>query len=176
MNATYKVFRFFFTPTPMRRRRFSTAPAPPPRGRHQFTEIIPRSVGSSSDLYWLSAWLTPVSNVLSPNPNLVWNSRDFPPAWVGIDLGSALDVSCVALLPCMEPSTGRVKHVIQAGLYSTRMQFAHTYDENAEDNVWILIPVREKVRFIHISTLLSPSWVAWRRVMVCRDPSGSTED
>ena len=159
----------------MRRRRFSTAPPPSPM--HRFTEIIPRRVGSSSDLYWLSAWLTPVSNVLSPNPTLVWNSRDFPPAWVGIDLGSALDVSCVALLPCMDPpSKGRVKHVIQAGAQSTRMQFVHTYDESAEDNVWILIPIREKVRFIHISTLLSPSWVAWRRVMVCRDLSGSTED
>ena len=162
----------------MRRRRFSTAPPPP--AKHQFTEIIPRSVRSSSDLYWLSAWLTPVSNILAPNPNLVWNSRDFPPAWVCIDLGSVLDVSCVALLPCMEPSKAHVKHVIRAGPHSMRMQVVYTHDENAEDGVWILIPIQKKVRFIHISTQLSPSWVAWRRVMVCRDDddglSGSTED
>ena len=150
------------------RRRCPTIADDTTTPRHHFTEIVPRSVTSSSDINWISAWLTPVSNILLPNPSLIWNSRDFPPAWVGLDLGSVLDVSCVALMPCMDPPIGRVVHVIRAGPTREGMRRVRAYEDSAEDGVWFLIPIRRRVRYIEISTLLSPSWVAWRRVMVCR--------
>ena len=137
-------------------------------------EITPHSITSSSDINWISAWLTPVSNLLLPNPNLIWNSRDFAPAWVGIDLGAVHEVSCVGLLPCMDPPSGRVVHVIRAGQTREGMRRVRTYEGDTEDSVWLSIPIQKPARYIEISTVLSPSWVAWRRVVVCR-PS-STED
>jgi len=140
----------------------------PTAASNQLTEITPRSVTSSSDINWISAWLTPVSNLLLPNPNLIWNSRDFAPAWVGIDLGSVHDVSSVALLPCMDPPSGRVVHVVRAGQTREGMRRVGTYEGDTEDSVWLLIPIQKQVRYIEISTILTPSWVAWRRIMVCR--------
>ncbi len=134
----------------LRKRRVSLAP---------YTEVVPTAVSSSTDGWWWSR--TDPCNVLSPDEEKVWNAGKFAPAFIHFEFNPPIQCARIALLPCMSPKSGSVRHEIAIG--SSKPQTLHL---NMADRKLLMLEIEHTnpVKCIRIHTLESPSFVAWRRV------------
>ena len=131
------------------------------------------SVAASSDSSWWPSILlfTRPDNVLSPDPNVMWNARSFAPAWIRFDLGRLMPcVSRMDLLPSMQPD-GFVVHRIRMGMYSDRMEEVARLSGMCSDRTWIRfrLPHSRRARYVEVMTVESPSWVAWIQIRLWQD-------
>jgi hypothetical protein len=99
-----------------------------------------------------------------------WNAGVHPPAWIEIDLGVEGPVTSVRLLVEQSPTGPTVHHVLLAS-GDGRYELVHTFDGVTESGQWLTFtpdgPI-PAVRAVLIETVASPSWVAWREVVVRR--------
>ncbi len=143
-------------------RKRKTSPQPP----QQEVEIQHMTATSSSHLLWpLSIYHA--SNVLSNSSILYWNSGVYAPASICLEIHKfPIRLTRIALQIEMLPD-GQVYHEIRAGPRKMGMQFACKIEGVVSHGNWISIPVDcENVRYITITTHVSPSFVAWRRIRV----------
>jgi hypothetical protein len=96
----------------------------------------------------------------------VWSSGGMPPAYVLIDLGSDQMVSGILLVPEVTPPDVEMSNVIEiadskGSLHAIAELKGHILDEHG-----ILAPLPKPVvaRYLRLTTLGSPAWVAWREV------------
>lgn len=96
----------------------------------------------------------------------VWSSGGMPPAYVLIDLGSEQRVSGILLVPEVTPPDIEMSNVIEiadgkSSLHPVAELKGHMIDEHG-----ILAPLPKPMiaRYIRVTTLGSPAWVAWREV------------
>jgi hypothetical protein len=105
-------------------------------------------------------------NVLDPGDS-IWNSGKFAPASIQVKLTDRPQhVSRVELQVEMSPLRACVHHQILAGLTPSSMHVVGCIKGIISHGQWIHVAVNNKVQFLEIATLQSPSFVAWKRLRV----------
>ena len=117
---------------------------------------------------------SPPGGATDGDPESIWNSGTFAPAWVEIDLGQVYPISDIRLLVSQSPN-GATSHEVgcrtKAGGALTPIATVH---EATTDGELIDVPAPPggtlMCRFIRVDTTSSPSWVAWREIEVSSAP------
>jgi hypothetical protein len=94
-----------------------------------------------------------------------WNSGRFPPASIVVDLGKVYPLSHIELLTAQLPG-GTTEH--QVSVSNDLVSWTNAYDLRSytTDNQWLSIPIDLSGRYVSITTVFGPSWVAWREIRV----------
>jgi hypothetical protein len=102
-----------------------------------------------------------------------WNSGNFPPGSIDVDLGASYDVTKVRLNVAQNPS-GSTTHEIWGGPSLAALTLLQTLTGVTSSGQWLeslISPAAGNVRFVRIRTTASPSWVAWSEIEVYGTPS-----
>ena len=92
-----------------------------------------------------------------------FNSGGYPTQYVQLELPGQYNITYICLLIGQVPN-GATRHQITVGLNSTSLQLVSDISGTTTNGQWLNItynPVLTNVRFIRLTTLISPSWVAW---------------
>ena len=100
----------------------------------------------------------------------LWSAGGFPPQWIEIDLEAEYNISEIRLTTSQYPG-GQTIHIIKGKSADGGALFVqlHTFDGNTNDGDELVFrpeTVLEKIRYIRVETMESPSWVAWREIEV----------
>ena len=99
-----------------------------------------------------------------------WNAGVHPPAWIELDLGVEGPVTAIKLLVEQSPEGPTVHHVFIAA-DNGGYEHVHTFEGITRSGQWLTFTPEaplENVRAVVIETVASPSWVAWREVVILR--------
>jgi hypothetical protein len=109
------------------------------------------------------------SGAVDGSTEFLWNSGDYAPQWVEIDLGSPKAIGRISLLTAQSPDGDTVHRVLGKARAGDPYQLLHEFTGFTTDDQLLdhspLTPW-ENVRFVRIETITSPSWVAWREIRV----------
>lgn len=95
-----------------------------------------------------------------------WGAGADAPQWIEIDLGAATDIVAVRLNPSQYPA-GRTVHRVDVARAGRDFEILETLSgETADNDVLEIRRVADGVRFVRVTTVSSPSWVAWREIEV----------
>jgi len=99
-------------------------------------------------------------------PGGYWNAGAHPPQWVEFDLGCIKSISNISLKVEQSPD-GVVTHYIKAGQDPNPRQVVatlqgHTTNGETLRANWPAL----QARYVRIETTQSPSWVAWRDIII----------
>jgi hypothetical protein len=99
-----------------------------------------------------------------------WGSGAFAPQWIRVDLEANYVIEEIWLLPSQSPA-GETTHCLSVKGPATNEEFlvVHTFQGMTADSRWLMFRLPEPlrgVRYIHIETTESPSWVSWREIEV----------
>ena len=110
------------------------------------------------------------ANAVDGNPGTFWNSGDFPPQWIEIDLGRPYDIKGMRLITSQSP-VGPTTHEVYGkgsgtnGVWQLLCHFrGNTADGEILAETWPQ-PVA-RIEWIRVVTTSSPSWVGWRDIEV----------
>lgn len=99
----------------------------------------------------------------------LWNSGDYAPQWIEIDLGGARPIGQISLLIAQLPEGETVHRVLGKARPDDPFRLLHEFAGSTADGQRLeYAPPApwENVRFLRIETTQSPSWVAWREIEV----------
>ncbi|HSB88888.1 MAG TPA: discoidin domain-containing protein [Anaerolineales bacterium] len=104
------------------------------------------------------------------DPGTSWNSGDFPPQWIEIDLGESSTIAEIRLTVAQSPA-GPTTHLVYGSGDGTggKPVLLHTFTgSTADSDVLVFTPEAPVVgiRVIRVETQASPSWVGWREIEV----------
>lgn len=102
------------------------------------------------------------------DPGTLWNSGDFAPQWIEIDLEAPHSIAEVKLTISQYPAGATVHRLLGRGA-TGGFQLLHTFSGATNDGeVLTFTPPQAltDIQVIRIETLESPSWVAWREIQV----------
>ncbi len=104
------------------------------------------------------------------NTETWWGATAPPPQWVMVDLGAPMSVAEVRLIASQYPA-GPTLHRLRLKGPGTGGEFilaAEFAGDTADAQVLVYKPPApiEGVQYVRIETLRSPSWVAWREILV----------
>lgn len=108
------------------------------------------------------------ANALDGRANTAWHAARHPPAWIELDLVEPSTVAEIKLLVAQSPggeTTHQVIGVNSTGGEATLAEFRGV----TQDGQWLiqaLTPPAVDIRTVRITTLASPSWVAWSEIEV----------
>jgi len=109
------------------------------------------------------------SGAVDGSSEFLWNSGDYAPQWIEIDLGSPQPIGQISLLTAQLPDGNTVHRVLGKAAPGDPYQLLHEFTGFTTDDQWLdyspLTPW-ENVRFLRVETTVSPSWVAWREIEV----------
>ena len=117
----------------------------------------------------------PDFDVVDGTLSTAWNSGDFAPQWIEVELGS-IDIGWVRLVPAQFPSGPTVHRVLGRGSGDSYRPLSEIRSTTTDGESIDLIPATpwKGVRHIRIETSASPSWIAWREIEVYRsDPAAA---
>jgi hypothetical protein len=116
-----------------------------------------------------SATLAPftAANAVDGDPDTAWNAGAHPEQWLQLDLGQPRDISSLSLLVAQDPP-GQTTHEIWVGPSDSELRLLHTLTGETADLDELSYAPDEPVRarIVRIVTTDSPSWVAWREVVI----------
>lgn len=124
------------------------------------------AVGNSSPSY-----------VLDGNPSTGWNSGGYAPQWIQIDLGQPHTINRIRLKSGQSPD-GHTINIIYLGNAQAVFTLYLTLDQVTKAGEWIDIPFMspvEGIRYINVTSTLSPSWIAWEDIEVYDTSSTVTQ-
>ena len=99
----------------------------------------------------------------------MWNSGGYPPAWIELDLGRNTRLTGIRLLPSQLPNVADTLHRVYGRKDGSRTEvLLAELKGTTRDNTWIDVAFeqRQHIRYVRVATLASPSWVAWREILV----------
>jgi hypothetical protein len=102
------------------------------------------------------------------DPDTAWNSGGGPPAWIAIDLKRTVTLSKAQLLVEQSPA-GPTTHQLYFGSSLAPTALIATLPGTTSDAQWLEADVSDAKpcgRFLRVLTTASPSWVAWREIVV----------
>jgi len=114
----------------------------------------------------------PPSAAVDGDHKTLWNSGDFAPQWIEIDLGAQSSVKKIRLLVSQTPSGETVHQLLGKG-GEEAYRLLHEFRGFTKDlDVLEYEPPTplKGIRFIRILTTVSPSWVSWFEIEVLRAP------
>jgi preprotein translocase subunit Sec61beta len=122
------------------------------------------------------------SNALAPdvaeqavdgNTETVWLAGGHPPQWIEVDLGDAYRVSEIRLLVSQSPAGPTQHRLLVRGPDGGPATLVHEFAADTSDGDWLEFVAEaplENVRYVRVETVSSPSWVAWREIVVRGGP------
>jgi hypothetical protein len=119
--------------------------------------------------------VTPPNLAVDGDLTTVWNAGEYAPQWIEIDLGSPISVDEIRLYAAQFPD-GNTTHeilVADASKVYTTVETLTGYTSNNQFIQRIYSPALTSVQWVKIMTTVSPSWVAWVEIQVCKTPSGT---
>lgn len=140
----------------------------------EFSQYAPKSNGGSSANLSISASASSSTSGVPPayavdgDPNTAWNSGGFPPAWIELDLKQTLTLSKVRLLVGQNPA-GPTTHQLYFGTSPAPTALIATLSVFSNDMQWLEADIPDPQpsgRYLRVQTTTSPSWVAWREIVV----------
>ena len=100
-----------------------------------------------------------------------WNSGDFPPGWIEVDLQATCTIGRIRLTVMQNPLVAETVHQVlgkgpgTGGDFQLLHEF-HGITENNQQLEYTPATPWEDIQFIKILTVTSPSWVAWREIEI----------
>jgi hypothetical protein len=132
------------------------------------TTIVPTAVTASG-----STSTDPPNRATDSNPDTIWLSGAFDPQWLQLDFGQEQTISKVRLLVAQYPN-GQTTHQVYGGATPESLQLLGTLDGVTQDGQWLeLSSAASHVRYLRVTTVNSPSWIAWREIQVYSGSSGN---
>jgi F5/8 type C domain len=117
----------------------------------------------------------PPANAVDGDPNTVWNSGGGPPAWIELDLNQTVTLVKVHLLVEQSPA-GQTTQQLYFGPSPAPTALIATLSGNTKDMQWLEVDAPNNLsstgnswptgRYLRVQTTASPSWVAWREIVV----------
>jgi F5/8 type C domain len=110
----------------------------------------------------------PASLAVDGNWWSYWNSGNFPPQWIEVDLGSAQPVGEIDLgitqLPACTTDHRLYGRASTSDPYTLLREFnGYTVDQQTLQYV---AAAPQQIRYVRVETTSSCSWVAWREIAV----------
>ena len=99
------------------------------------------------------------------DPNSAWMAT-FPTQWVEVDLGAPTVLRSIRLLTGQSPDV-QTTHVVTGGVDPAPTNVLQTFSGVTTNSQWLEFKPNSPsppVRYIRITTTVSPSWVAWREL------------
>jgi RNA polymerase sigma factor (sigma-70 family) len=113
--------------------------------------------------------------------NTYWNSGGFAPAWIEKDLGAAMPLAGVVLVP-LQDIPGPTIHEVWVssepiGTERSKARLVHTFAGSTTDRQRLQVdfPTDLSARYVQIRTTQSPAWIAWYEVEIQRRNSESVK-
>ncbi len=112
---------------------------------------------------------TPPKAAFDGSTCTVWNAGNFAPQSITVDLGVPTNIDAIVLVPEMSPN-GRVRQRIDLSDDGVTFASAHRIDAPmaAGAPVELVMPKRERARFMRVVSDTSPSWIGWREIGIVR--------
>jgi F5/8 type C domain-containing protein len=119
-----------------------------------------------------SFWTQQPYLAVDGNPFTYWNSGNFPPQWIEVDLGAPVTIAEVALSITQLPN-GYTVHRVYGKLSATDpYTLLHVFSGPTVDIQTLRARLDSPftARCVRIQTTASPSWVGWREIGVYPAP------
>ena len=100
-----------------------------------------------------------------------WGAGAGPEQWIELDLGQEYELVCVRLLTDQFPA-GRTIHRINGGVHDNPGAELGIIDSETDYGEWLELAGTWNVEFLRITTVESPSWVAWLEIEAWGEPTG----
>lgn len=112
---------------------------------------------------------TPPKAAFDGSTCTVWNAGNFAPQSITVDLGTQTNIDAIVLVPEMSPN-GQVRQRIELSDDGVTFASAHRIEAPMASGaaVELVMPKRERARFMRVVSDSSPSWIAWREIGVVR--------
>ena len=94
-----------------------------------------------------------------------------PEQWIELDLGQEFELVCLRLLTDQFPA-GRTIHRINGGVHDDPGAELGVIDSETDYGEWLELAGIWNSRFLRITTVDSPSWVAWLEIEAWGEPTG----
>lgn len=96
-----------------------------------------------------------------------WNAGAHPPQWIEIDLGEPRLVHRVFLDLAQNPA-GFTEHIVYGDIVpNPQKQLKSLAGETSNGHHFhVSLEKPEWIRYLRISTIVSPSWVGWRSIII----------
>jgi F5/8 type C domain len=110
----------------------------------------------------------PPASAVDGDPDTAWNSGGSPPAWIELDLKRTVTLSKVRLLVEQSPA-GPTTHQLYFGSSPAPTALIATLSGSTSDMQWLESDIpdpKPSGRYLRVVTKASPSWVAWREIVV----------
>lgn len=109
----------------------------------------------------------PAALAFDGNIETVWNSGAEPEQWIQLDFGNDVEVKRIILTAAQYPE-GKTVHQIWLGKDSNSLTLVHELSGFTVDKQVLMVNMESPVnaRVMRIVTTTSPSWVAWREILV----------
>jgi predicted amidohydrolase YtcJ len=105
----------------------------------------------------------PAAHAVDGDVETGWGAGAGPEQWIEIDLGQQREVNCVRLLVDQYPA-GRTIHRVDGGSHPDPERQLGVLEAVTEYGDWLELSGPWNIRYLRITTLESPSWVAWLEI------------
>ncbi len=99
----------------------------------------------------------------------LWNAGGFAPQSIMVDLGATRRIDAIVLVPEMSPD-GAVVHRVELSDRDDPKSFQSAHrivaPMRTSAPVELPFPRPERARFVQIASEASPSWIAWREIVL----------
>lgn len=113
----------------------------------------------------------PPALAMDGNPETIWSAGMHPEQWIQVDLGAERQVTRLNLLVSQYPA-GDTIHQIWTGQSGDDLKMVYEFNGYSTDGdiiEFIPAPGLENIRIIRILSKESPSWIAWREIVIESD-------
>jgi len=145
---------------------FAAAPtasaAPPPAAP---ANVALGAIATAS--HWLNT--SEPAKAVDGDLSTMWNSGAYAPQWIELDLGRDYPISAIELMPAQYPTPARTTHrVYGRAADSATAVLLHQFAGTTADGQWLTVSVPSStcLRYVRVDTTASPSWVAWKEIVV----------
>jgi predicted amidohydrolase YtcJ len=105
----------------------------------------------------------PAAHAVDGNPETGWGAGAGAEQWIEIDLGQHHEVNCVRLLVDQHPA-GHTVHRVNGGSHPDPERQLGVLAAATEYGDWLELSGSWNIRYLRITTLESPSWIAWLEI------------
>ena len=97
-----------------------------------------------------------------------WSSGGDPTQWIEIDLGAEYNIQEISLTTSQYPEGRTVHRVLGRGTSGQFVELTKFDGTTTDGQTLVFKPAEpiQKIHYIRVETVLSPSWVAWREIEV----------
>jgi hypothetical protein len=92
-----------------------------------------------------------------------WNSGGLPPQWIAFDLGEEHVLARIELLTTQDPA-GSTTHLIEGAVVEGSWFTLGSLEGATRENQLLEWNGSAAVRWVRVTTTVSPSWVGWREI------------